>query len=551
MEKYGWENLLAIELPPGVAWPREDMEGPLFIRDFYHRAWTEQLRSLKPNPSKLSGSVPSRFVVLGTPGIGKTAFTMYCFLRALVDKRPVRFRMSMKDASSSDFSHDVHVSGAGVVSGQRPSTSVKSYVFIHDSNRPDDVRIGEADGCLLVTSPDERVWKEWHKQRKAQSFYFPVHTRDELRTLAWLTGSDLELVDEGMANFGGIPRFVLDEVAAGDRLERMQKAVNELDQGVLQPIEAGHTQLISDPTHEIFSEEVDRATLKQTGQLLIPHNLVPSIMKHILLRRKVDADGLIRVLEKVPGACRYAGELLEPQVLRLLEGRSFSLRQLTPDIVAPSAGAGAAGAIPPLTSLRFATPLRQVQDGNFRELVARCVSARSDTAAVTLCAVSTNKSEAAVDFVLSNGVLCNVTLQRSHDILVEGSKGAGLRALLGACPALIQSHNGAAYVNFVWWQLVSRAHEQLRGPLVFGAAREQEGDDARADVIMVKGQAVHVRQFVAPIMMSEEALRALLLERTESVPDGSLLRTTSHSAHATSAGARASTGATASDDVTA
>ncbi|RYE84389.1 MAG: hypothetical protein EOO65_02345 [Methanosarcinales archaeon] len=508
----GWEHLLAIQLPDGINWPRHNMAGPLFIRDFYDRAWSTKLRAMSRIIGKPGISISSAAVVLGTPGIGKTAFTVYCLLRLLVARRPFRFKLCLNDLKTVNGTIDVHVNSEGVVAGGIPSAPA-GYVYVHDSNTPSDESAVTADGCLLVTSPDETVWWKWRNQRAAETLHFPTHTREELRTLAWLTHCPLELVDAGMAKFGGVPRYALNAAVAGDQMRCMQEAVRGLDLDTLLRIETGSLDFVKNPTHRVFSSEVDRETLKHTGKLLIPESLVPCIMQHILESRTISAGGLIRLLELVPGACTLAGNLLEPQVLRLLPGNSFHLRQLTRDLPVPArarhlqSDAAEADTIPPLLNLRFAQQLHHVLGGSFHERIARTVHAASPEPLVHECVVPENRNEAAVDFVLSNGILCNVTLQRSHTILVDGASGAGLRALLSTCPTLIKRDGPVAYVNFVWWQLESRAAHQVQGSLVIEKKRIVDGDDAPAGIIMVSNERVHVRQFVAPIMMSEQAVR--------------------------------------------
>ncbi|RYE83670.1 MAG: hypothetical protein EOO65_03550, partial [Methanosarcinales archaeon] len=494
VEKHGWKNLLAVELPDGERWPRERMSGPLFIRDFYDRVWTDLLCDLQPLSGGYAGiTEPSKFVLLGTPGIGKTAFTMYCLLRALVDKRPVRYRMCVKGARTPDYIFNVHVNEVGTVAGGSPPAPAKDYVFIHDSNMPDDGIASDASGSLLVTSPDVSVWRPWLTQGQANFIVFPTHTRDELLTLAWLTGCDPRLVDEGMANFGGVPRYVLNAAAAKVRLGQARRAISSLTEVQISNIAAGVLSDMPEVQHTIFYEDVDRDTFEATGTLHIPPNLLPHVMDHIIARQVLNASQLIRMLQLVPSASNFAGRLLEPHIIRLMSSAEFPLRLLTPAVHIMTAG-GKETNLPAPAKLSFAKTIETVRVEGFAATLSDHLPPPSPKGVIRKCVLPDSQTQAAVDFVLSNGALCNVTLQLSHNIVVEGSKGAGLRALLAACPQLIHHHGEHAFVDFVWWQLASRASDQLPGRLTFGEGCKREGDEG--NVIVVNGERVHVRQFV-------------------------------------------------------
>ncbi|RYE83220.1 MAG: hypothetical protein EOO65_04310 [Methanosarcinales archaeon] len=135
---------------------------------------------------------------------------MYCLLRLLVARRSLRFKLCLNSLSAANGTIDVHISSDGVIAEGVP-TAPAGYVYVHDGNTPSDESALTADGCLLVTSPDETVWKKWQEQRDAQKIYFPSHTLEELRTLAWLTHCPLKYADAGMAKFGGIPRYALNK----------------------------------------------------------------------------------------------------------------------------------------------------------------------------------------------------------------------------------------------------------------------------------------------------------------------------------------------------
>ncbi|RYE84691.1 MAG: hypothetical protein EOO65_01820 [Methanosarcinales archaeon] len=527
VEKYGWKNLLAIELPKGERWPRSSMKGPLFIRDFYDRAWTNKMRCLQPlKAGDEDITQPSKFVVLGTPGIGKTAFTMYCLLRVLVEKRPLRYRMHLKNGGASDYSFDLHVNEAGTVVGGSPQDSTKGYVFIHDSNSPDDGAADDAAGSLLVTSPDPKVWTEWQKQAHALDVYFPTHTREELCTLAWLTGEPLELVDAGMRRFGGVPRYVLDADLGASRWAQAKNAILKLSQQQMDQIASGALSDMPTIQHTVFAEEVDRETFTLTGQLSISPSLLSIVMEHIFYRRLVTAASLISMLEHVPAACKLVGELFEPHVLKRLAGHTFPLRQLTPPVRARNADGSEGAAIPAPPHLSFATSVECVVGENFTDAVAKHSQRHpaAPSTAVSKYVKPKSKNQAAVDFVLANGMLCNVTLARSHRIVVKGKVHGGLLGLLTACPHLIRRQGGCAYVDFLWWQLASREPDQRAGPLVLADKGDNKQVDKEEDkeetmpasakpaAIQVGSEAVYVRQFVVPVPMTADELHKVVTE---------------------------------------
>ena len=187
----------------GASWP--DMASPLlFVRHFYAPCWE---RVMAKGESK-DLSLQRKFVVMGTPGIGKSAFGLYILWRALMEGKTVIYKTRERDAKAFLFRDDKVFTVPQIA--YIPEISEPSTILIVDGLEPPS----ENAFTLLITSPLRERWKEFVKTKGVQELVFPVFSLDEmlkLRASAFDSdvGCDESSVVMRYAKWGGSVRHVL------------------------------------------------------------------------------------------------------------------------------------------------------------------------------------------------------------------------------------------------------------------------------------------------------------------------------------------------------
>jgi len=161
-------------------------DGQLFVRDCYPPLLRQILAVpyLKHSTSGLRQ--PLGYFLTGTPGIGKSAFSIYVVAVLLAQKRTVLYQKADKQGFM------LHWDGKRVQAYRYVQPAVNSEWswlvsdcreegawYVIDSIEPLDCGLP----TLLVSSPDPAVSKEWVKQRKAAERWMPLPTEEDLRQL--------------------------------------------------------------------------------------------------------------------------------------------------------------------------------------------------------------------------------------------------------------------------------------------------------------------------------------------------------------------------------
>lgn len=189
---------------------------PLLIRDFYEGCYKGPLNNLRPNP-KLSTKriVFDKFIILGNPGIGKSAFGLYLLYRAIRKKRTVVY-IGDKHPHAWIFHKNGQVT---VIANKYDTAAIENLdvldddenILICDSIKPPYVNAF----TVLITSPQRDRWKDFVK-KQCHRIHFPVFSFAELEVMNTTCALDFswEELRELYSWCGGIPRYMFESVTA-------------------------------------------------------------------------------------------------------------------------------------------------------------------------------------------------------------------------------------------------------------------------------------------------------------------------------------------------
>lgn len=193
----------------------------LFIRFFYNDLYTAVLgRAIRAEGSRGA-------VILGSPGIGKSAFGLYVLFRVVREGRTVIYVSG--HVGSALFKHGKAFAIGGSVSGL-PELSEPGAVYISDSLRPE----GAGDVfTLVVTSPKKKVWSDLNKSPGVSQLTLPVFDEAELEALRALAfegkaGCSPAAVRALCGKWGYNPRNVLTMSAKPDWQRYLESAPSVL-----------------------------------------------------------------------------------------------------------------------------------------------------------------------------------------------------------------------------------------------------------------------------------------------------------------------------------
>ncbi len=186
--------------------PKDSTDDPrrrLFVRSFYGACFKDVMFTPKMTPTRTLN-----YVVIGQPGIGKSAFGMYTLARLIKDGRTVIYIPKGATSLSDGFLF----TGGQVfeASWRRRIRELQSpeTVLICDSFRPPSVDAM----VILITSPRRDRWYEFAKQSKARLLQFPTFSLAETERMRATCFPHLRAEDVAprFKDLGGIPRYVLD-----------------------------------------------------------------------------------------------------------------------------------------------------------------------------------------------------------------------------------------------------------------------------------------------------------------------------------------------------
>lgn len=322
----------------GVSWP--DMASPLlFVRHFYAPCWDSVMAKGESKDPLLQ----RKFVVMGTPGIGKSAFGFYMLWRALKEGKTVIYK-TQKRARKAVLFRNGRVFTCPHVD-YIPEIDEPATILIVDGEEPPSV----GAFTVLITSPLRARWKEFVKLGGVEDLTFPVFSRDEMlelraRAFASNVGCDEPAVMNRFAKWGGSVRHVLTRPG-----EKWQKTLtNNAASMSLEQLKASYGDAARDRAAEAQHNVLHlKAACELEGSKLrasdlnfydFSHGELASQYVHELfyeqLRAK-EAENLfafLRTSEATPALAGLRGKQFELFALgALVEGGSFKLKQLRRD----------------------------------------------------------------------------------------------------------------------------------------------------------------------------------------------------------------------------
>ena len=171
----------------------------LFVRDFYPNFYDANLGAYKTD---------TKIYVMGTPGIGKSAFGAYCIYRALKDGKTVVYQNVRKIGRVSIYQGDT-VQLVRYIPEDLLNRTDGSVLYISDAVAPDQCRCP----TILITSPNKEIWREFDKMPGSVRHYFGVWNRgDELELLrqhCFAETVPLAKMEEQVDIWGPVPRLAL------------------------------------------------------------------------------------------------------------------------------------------------------------------------------------------------------------------------------------------------------------------------------------------------------------------------------------------------------
>ena len=452
-----------IELPRGVQWPTLE-SSTLFVRHFY--------APLVDTVFKRFEAPHLNYLVVGNPGIAKSAFGLYVLFRALREGRDVIFLAGELQAGFH-FRHNV---GGGSVrkfllSDTLRFTSACSArdVLISDSWTPPLCRAF----TVLISSPQRERYKELQKQPNWRTLFFPVFSKEEIDAMAracfpqlLATADGVAGVEERYHQWGGVPRYVLANV-------------DDVSQALLRDAIAAVT--VPRLKGSVSAEGIEAATshhvvhIKTAGEVAaaLPPDAWVSLRNDIVavtaprLQASISAEAVnatashhvVRAADLTPATLQYyfpiKTELGSPFIIEELYQRLLHERRTELFAFLDSSTGN-----PRLASLRrqvfeLAALERLAAGGVFhvRRLtrgsgrgedidvkLPSAVTARFDTAAALADVANrvklmrpASKTYAAIDAVLPAHLgVANFTLSETHDVIIDSDEPDGLAAVAAA-----------------------------------------------------------------------------------------------------------------------
>lgn len=344
-----------------LKWPLLDAYA-LFERDFYGRFegganWM----------AGLSGPTAQKWVVLGQPGIGKSAFGIWLLTQLLRRGRTVVYsRSSTKSGGATNVFHDVYYRGVAftLLSPFYATALLKepSVVHICDGLPP---ALNERCHRILITPPDPLVWLWFAEKEFARVAHFPLFSDAELETLRaaeFVDGLSRETLGVRIRAWGRVPR----QVFGPDQKSLRSSIVRALSDMSLDVLQRAMSQVDSlnggcesnETPHTLFLIDADRETLCQGAATFRSEAVARRAARQIATKESSNVVAALQQLLESNSTRNVAGTVFELASLEMLgRGGVFKVRPLhvgqknTSGVVASSAASSAGSSINPWTEM--------------------------------------------------------------------------------------------------------------------------------------------------------------------------------------------------------
>ena len=282
-EADGCSRASVITLADDVKWPQLGAL-PLFVRHFYEGCYVGPLQCFTANPH----AKYRKIIILGNPGIGKSAFGCYLLWRAIRERRTVVY-MSDKHIDSWVFHTNGEVQPFMAENIKLvPALRNPATVFIADSIEGGPPAV-EAF-TIVLSSPKRSRWKELHKADDAIRLFFPVYSWIEIQELCAVgfppsVNNTPACVRARYVRWGGIPRYVLAKLDS-DSQRMLDSALTSLDLDSV-AVFLGKNELESDKgiSHRLLHLKTrgETVTVAEDGETEVA--LLPSALEFYELAR--------------------------------------------------------------------------------------------------------------------------------------------------------------------------------------------------------------------------------------------------------------------------
>jgi hypothetical protein len=438
----GCSHASVIILAGDIKWPQLGAV-PLFVRHFYEGCCVGPLQSFTADPR----AKYRKIIILGNPGIGKSAFGCYLLWRLIRERRTVVY---MSDKHPHAWIFHAHGEVQPFMAEQVKLIAAlgdPGTIFIADSIEGGPPAV-EAF-TIVLSSPKRSRWKELHKKDDAIRLFFPVYSWIEIQELSSVGfPSSAENTPAGVRDryvrWGGVPRYVLAKLDP-DSQGMLDSAITSLDLDSLAAF-LGKNELETDEgiSHRLLHLKTRGETMKVGVDGEMEDALLPSAWEFYelartelasdyaadsvyLALRQHASDKLRALLDGPPSnssITTFFGAVYERYVLEMLAtcGGTFRRRLMQANgkgvedtiVVAPGMGEKR---FTTLADLRALTSLMGQPPAVLRPV---------------------SKNFCAVDGVLPDHTPFNVTINKLHTLDLTGSDDSDTsRGLLSVAEAMV------------------------------------------------------------------------------------------------------------------
>jgi len=297
----------------------------LFERDFYSDFFDKFVGHYK---------IKSKLIICGTPGIGKSAFGLYCIYRALKDGKTVVYRSRKVPKDYTIYEGD---SMKSVESFPRDILESPNTLYVVDAMAPESTRCP----TVLVTSPNKDIWYEYSKEPGCVMKWFGTWKRGdelELLRLHCFPDVDVNLYKEKLALWGYVPRLTLTQVhSPWTSPSFMESLVGSFDPSTLIESSTIHETGKDDTSHRLIHIVPD-SEFNQVSREFASEEIGEGVFAALKRRHKVQLETFMQTAFEL-GNNRFMGGLwgyiFEKHTINYLLGmkkeKSFPIRELFED----------------------------------------------------------------------------------------------------------------------------------------------------------------------------------------------------------------------------
>ena len=199
------------------------------------------------------------FAISGTPGIGKSLFFVYILFKILKNQSEWTPKRIVYHTKTSFECFDLEKCVVTRITQFDAEGFVREPISFYVVDGRDASPLSSSSCvCLFLSSPRSENFKDYVKQRKAQVWYFPIWTYEELETCRTLCYSVFpkNILLERYRVYGGVARFMFIDCRLGN--EYVRKDPTDME-AALADVEAvkgvravGHPTKIFETTHTLL-----------------------------------------------------------------------------------------------------------------------------------------------------------------------------------------------------------------------------------------------------------------------------------------------------------